>query len=335
MSRLVAYGLVGMLCISTGARAIAAPPANAESDDDAMGRRLQALLRQHPREIFGCVAKQQEPVTGETLLRVVVGRHGEAARVEVLKVEEGRAAARAVAECIAGAARTWDYTGIGAAEGEQLVFPLQFRPEPVNDSAIGATIELLSLKPNMSRSIVVAHTTAFYVVGPGAPSLRSGAAKLGSTVGDVFLAQPGQTIELVSTAATGVLKIEATSDSAPERAKLERFEARKLTSYPIAAGRGEVRLYLDGVSAPFAIDRLCAKKDVDVPRHEHTSDEIVYVVSGRATTTVGDQAYADKPGDVVSIPRSTPHALHVDQDLCSVQVYAPGGPEQRFKRPTP
>ena len=39
-----------------------------------------------------------------------------------------------------------------------------------------------------------------------------------------------------------------------------------------------------------------------------------------------------KSGDFVTIPRGTPHSLTVSAELCAVQVYAPAGPEQRFKQ---
>ena len=47
-----------------------------------------------------------------------------------------------------------------------------------------------------------------------------------------------------------------------------------------------------------------------------------------------DDAF-DQTDDLVTIPRGTTHALKIEQDLCAVQIYAPAGPEQRFKRTTP
>ena len=62
------------------------------------------------------------------------------------------------------------------------------------------------------------------------------------------------------------------------------------------------------------------------------SDEVIYLLSGKSRTTVSGQTTAMATGDVLTIPRGTPHALEVEADLCAVQVYAPAGPEQRFKQ---
>jgi quercetin dioxygenase-like cupin family protein len=71
-----------------------------------------------------------------------------------------------------------------------------------------------------------------------------------------------------------------------------------------------------------------------IPPHKHDgSDELLYIVSGRCTTTIGGRKVPASAGAIVQIPAGVEHSVVVDEALAAVQVYAPGGPEQRFKNP--
>jgi quercetin dioxygenase-like cupin family protein len=72
---------------------------------------------------------------------------------------------------------------------------------------------------------------------------------------------------------------------------------------------------------------------VKIPPHKHDADELIYVIAGRGTTLVGGAPQPVAPGALVTIPAGAEHSLTVDEKLTAVQVYAPGGPEQRFKNP--
>lgn len=49
--------------------------------------------------------------------------------------------------------------------------------------------------------------------------------------------------------------------------------------------------------------------------HVHTeADEFFYVISGRGTATLGEDAEAIGPGDVVFVPAGSDHAMSVDAD---------------------
>jgi quercetin dioxygenase-like cupin family protein len=328
--------LVALVAMTFAHAALAAP-----ASDDQMGRRVQWLLRAHKAEIYGCAQRQTGIIEGEALLRVVVGEGGAAERVEVLKAEQN-APVRAVVECLADAARHWDLAPLDAQPGDQVVFPLVFRGDaPGSDAgAIGARVTLWQIPANSAHGVAVSRTTAFYVLGPGAPRFREGGSTVSTAVGSVVLAQAGN-VEVLATAASSLLRIEAASDAQLPGVALRSIAVAGLQALPVPGG-GEVRLYLDGIAgAPFAVDQLCAKKGSAVPAHQHVgSDEIVYVVSGRVRMHFGsgkdtsDDAF-DQTGDLVTIPRGTTHALKIEQDLCAVQVYAPAGPEQRFKRTTP
>ena len=72
------------------------------------------------------------------------------------------------------------------------------------------------------------------------------------------------------------------------------------------------------------------------PLHRHTSAEILYVLAGSGT--VSGHRRRGKPerveaGAGIYMPAGAPHAFEVTGDKPAVllQLYAPGGPEQRFK----
>jgi quercetin dioxygenase-like cupin family protein len=312
--------------VAAAALLAASAPGLAEDADAEMGRRVQALLRAHQAEIFACVARAAAPVEGEALLRVVVG-HGAPRTVAVLKVDPP--AVRAAAECVAGAARSWDLGSLGAGDGDQVVFPLAFKPEQTAAAAVGARLRKLTMKKGTSAATRISRPLAWFVV-TGTVALETGASKVLAGPDDVVFVAGEGTVTLLARTAAELIVIESTTppDSASARLVHRSAAGEKLR---VAGGQGDVRLYLDGVPAPFAVDKLCAGKGTSVPRHEHPSDELLYVLSGKGTTTLGDHSDVERAGDFVTIPRGTPHALVVDEALCAVQVYAPQGPEQRFK----
>jgi quercetin dioxygenase-like cupin family protein len=219
-----------------------APRARAEGgDDEAMGRRVQALLHAHQGQIFACVQREAVPAEGEMLVRVFVGERGQVGRAEVLKDDAQRPQ---LAECLMTKVRTWDLSPLAAAVGDQVVFPLAFRPERVR----------------------------YHLAASGARPL------------------------------------------------------------PLPGGQGTAALLLDGTPAEVALDRISIKRGAIIPPHRHDgSDEILYVIGGRGKTTIAGEGFTVAAGDTFYIPKGVEHSLTVDADLEAVQVYAPRGPEQRFK----
>ncbi len=70
------------------------------------------------------------------------------------------------------------------------------------------------------------------------------------------------------------------------------------------------------------------------PVHQHPeSEELVYVLSGSGTMTLGDATLAVEVGMALRIPAGAPHSFTVgcEEPMEIVQVYSPGGPEQRFR----
>ena len=70
------------------------------------------------------------------------------------------------------------------------------------------------------------------------------------------------------------------------------------------------------------------------PVHRHPeSEELVYVLSGSGTMTLGEATLAVEKGMALRIPAGVPHSFTVggEEPMEIVQVYSPGGPEQRFR----
>jgi quercetin dioxygenase-like cupin family protein len=85
-----------------------------------------------------------------------------------------------------------------------------------------------------------------------------------------------------------------------------------------------------------AITILTARDGLEVPMHRHSSAELLYVSSGEGRVFGLDgkrRATKVAAGTAIYIPAGTAHGfVHTGKaDTVLVQLYAPGGPEQRFK----
>ena len=70
-----------------------------------------------------------------------------------------------------------------------------------------------------------------------------------------------------------------------------------------------------------------------VPEHVHANEtEMLYILEGAGTMTIAGQDIAVTPTSVIQIPPNTKHAFAASAAVKAVQVYTPGGPEQRFKK---
>jgi mannose-6-phosphate isomerase-like protein (cupin superfamily) len=83
-----------------------------------------------------------------------------------------------------------------------------------------------------------------------------------------------------------------------------------------------------------SLEFLETNRAVQVPEHEHAeSAEAIYIVTGEGRMKLGKDDIRIEAGMFVYIPPGVRHdwALDGDSDLRAVQIYAPSGPEQRFK----
>jgi quercetin dioxygenase-like cupin family protein len=98
---------------------------------------------------------------------------------------------------------------------------------------------------------------------------------------------------------------------------------------------GPATIYADASvihDATLAASILRLPANGQVAEHVHASEtEVLYVLAGSGTMTVNGVALAVTPTSVVQIPKNTKHSFTATSDVRAVQIYAPGGPEQRFK----
>jgi quercetin dioxygenase-like cupin family protein len=349
------------------------------AEDQAMGRRVQALLRAHQADVFGCVQANPGRAEGEMLVRVLVGEEGKAARADVLKDQSGGGR---LGGCLVDKIRGWDLSSLGAGAGDQVVFPLAFHPDAAPtyvvhapaeggapDAKVRARVLLdeqhLGATPPASLTVLTLDATvrlgqhthptgeAIYVLRGMVRVRQPGQPQVSLKAGEGAFIAGGQPHSLEAAPLAPAVLLQVFAPSGPEQAYADRkapgttpsratkvdapaFVAHESAPLSILGGKGAVRLLLDGSGAPVALDELAADAGAAVPRHKHDgSHELLYIVAGHGTTTVGAQSILVGPGDALAIPPGVEHALTVDDKLTAVQVYAPKGPEQRFKTKGP
>jgi quercetin dioxygenase-like cupin family protein len=133
---------------------------------------------------------------------------------------------------------------------------------------------------------------------------------------------------------------EAPLRRAPGSRELPAYQlVRSAAAQSLARPGGQVQLLLDPVATrvpAVSAALLTFAAGTAVPRHQHTAEtELLYILEGAGTLTLGELSLPVTPTSVLSIPRGVPHAFVASAPLRAIQLYTPGGPEQRFKAPPP
>jgi quercetin dioxygenase-like cupin family protein len=110
------------------------------------------------------------------------------------------------------------------------------------------------------------------------------------------------------------------------------------TALATFGGKGKARILLDEKatgSPAMALSLVEFSPGLALPRHEHAgASELLYVLSGSGTLTVGSEAMPFGADSALAIPADQPHAGKVGgAGMTAVQIYAPAGPEQRYREP--
>ncbi len=104
-------------------------------------------------------------------------------------------------------------------------------------------------------------------------------------------------------------------------------------------GRAEVQLLLDRSSgiASASLSRIKAKPGYTIKEHRHAdSEELIFVLRGGGTMTLGKHRVALEEDMALWVPRGKVHSFVAGPEgFEAIQVYAPGGPEERFKARPP
>lgn len=66
------------------------------------------------------------------------------------------------------------------------------------------------------------------------------------------------------------------------------------------------------------------------PIHIHTHESVIYVVSGKVKTSIGDAVYILGPGDAARHPQGVPHAVEALVDSTIIEVKSPAPDITRF-----
>jgi len=103
--------------------------------------------------------------------------------------------------------------------------------------------------------------------------------------------------------------------------------------FPASAAKtyGPATIFVE--TPQLAASILTLPKGTTVAEHVHAKEtEVLYVLAGAGTMTIAGTQVPVTPTSVIQIPPNTKHAFTASEDVRSVQVYTPSGPEQRFKK---
>jgi mannose-6-phosphate isomerase-like protein (cupin superfamily) len=105
----------------------------------------------------------------------------------------------------------------------------------------------------------------------------------------------------------------------------------KATRYPRIGGA--TTILIENAPHAASLGILEADAGAKVPTHVHEHEtELLYLLSGSGTMTVDGVDMPIGPTTVVQIPPNTPHSFVAAEAVTAIQLYAPPGPEQRFKK---
>ncbi len=92
--------------------------------------------------------------------------------------------------------------------------------------------------------------------------------------------------------------------------------ARDLPLEPVAAGKGTTRQVLTrrGDGAGFHMRRFVMEPGGGMPRHRNEVEHQQYVLRGRATVGIGEEAVSVEAGTTLHIPAGVPHWYRAEGD---------------------
>ena len=110
---------------------------------------------------------------------------------------------------------------------------------------------------------------------------------------------------------------------------------------PVFAGKGKIKPLLEPAKTgnkALYVGILEAQPGAEVPRNSHPgSAEILYVLSGGGEVTIGSEKITFGAEEALHIPDGQPHAAKFTgpDKTVMLQVFAPAGPEERYRAPQP
>jgi quercetin dioxygenase-like cupin family protein len=126
---------------------------------------------------------------------------------------------------------------------------------------------------------------------------------------------------------------------APPGAKFVVASPAEAETLQVFGGKGKIHPLLDAARTGgrgFYLGTLEADPGTEVPRNTHPGAvEILFVIAGAGELTVGSEKVPFEADEALYIPESQPHAAKfsgTDKALL-VQIFAPAGPEDRYRGP--
>ncbi|HVR62963.1 MAG TPA: cupin domain-containing protein [Polyangia bacterium] len=112
------------------------------------------------------------------------------------------------------------------------------------------------------------------------------------------------------------------------------------TGKPVAlggggAGKGHARVFLDPAatgSNAASLTVIEAEPGAELPRQTIESASLLFVRDGAGHVTVGSDRFAFGADQAIHVPENQPHAVKFGDRSLVVAVFAPAGPEQRWKK---
>jgi quercetin dioxygenase-like cupin family protein len=122
------------------------------------------------------------------------------------------------------------------------------------------------------------------------------------------------------------------------RFAVESFD--RATIYPQPGGKTKIHLLLDpAITRNDAVALAVGEFEpgAEIPRHAHPeSAEILYILAGAGEVQIGSERVPFGPEQAIHLPENQPHAARFkgSEKTIAIQIYAPAGPEERFKMGT-
>jgi quercetin dioxygenase-like cupin family protein len=103
-----------------------------------------------------------------------------------------------------------------------------------------------------------------------------------------------------------------------------------------ATNQAEPGVPSKAIGAQASLITLELEAGAAVPPHVHAGEtEILYLLGGGGTMTVGGVSLPVSEDSVIQIPPGVEHSFTASEATVALQLYTPAGPEQRFKKPPP
>jgi len=99
------------------------------------------------------------------------------------------------------------------------------------------------------------------------------------------------------------------------------IEVTAIEGKPIHGGQLLARPMIQGDTMTFL--EITYEAGVGAPLHIHQHESVIYIVSGKVKTIVGDDEFILGPGDVCRHPAGTPHSVQAIEATVMVEVKSP------------